>query len=190
MAYLLGDWSEKGFWNYYLVNLSIKTPLAFTALLLVGIVASVVRRDSRIAQPLLFSVGILASAMAFGRINIGLRHILPVYLGFSIVAASGLLWMLQQRYLVLPGGVLCLCLIGTTAWNHPDYLAYFNEVAGDKPEAMLIDSDLDWGQDIMFLLCSKRVLCSRHEQSLLSRPQEPASHAAPRIGGRLALCRD
>jgi hypothetical protein len=32
--------------------------------------------------------------------------------------------------------------------NHPDYLAYFNELAGDQPEKILVDSDLDWGQDV------------------------------------------
>src|SRR6202044_3917194 len=31
---------------------------------------------------------------------------------------------------------------------HPDYLAYFNELAGSHPENILVDSDLDWGQDM------------------------------------------
>jgi hypothetical protein len=31
---------------------------------------------------------------------------------------------------------------------HPDYLAYFNELAGDHPERILVDSDLDSGQDL------------------------------------------
>jgi hypothetical protein len=34
---------------------------------------------------------------------------------------------------------------------HPDYLAYFNELAGQHPERILIDSDLDWGQDLLRL---------------------------------------
>ena len=32
--------------------------------------------------------------------------------------------------------------------SHPDYLAYFNELAGTEPENILVDSDLDWGQDL------------------------------------------
>jgi hypothetical protein len=31
---------------------------------------------------------------------------------------------------------------------HPDYLAYFNPIAGDRPELILVDSNLDWGQDL------------------------------------------
>ena len=36
----------------------------------------------------------------------------------------------------------------SSAAAHPDYLAYFNEIAGDHPERFLVGSDLDWGQDI------------------------------------------
>ena len=32
--------------------------------------------------------------------------------------------------------------------THPDYLAYFNELAGRHPERILVDSDLDDGQDL------------------------------------------
>jgi hypothetical protein len=32
--------------------------------------------------------------------------------------------------------------------SHPDYLAYFNELGGSEPENILVDSDLDWGQDL------------------------------------------
>jgi hypothetical protein len=30
----------------------------------------------------------------------------------------------------------------------PDFLPYFNAFAGNRPEQLLIDSDLDWGQDL------------------------------------------
>jgi len=31
---------------------------------------------------------------------------------------------------------------------YPDYLPYFNETVGAHPERVLVDSDLDWGQDL------------------------------------------
>lgn len=34
---------------------------------------------------------------------------------------------------------------------HPDYLASFNEFAGRHPERIAVDSNLDWGQDILRL---------------------------------------
>ena len=36
----------------------------------------------------------------------------------------------------------------SSAGAAPDYIAYFNELAPGPPERYLIDSDLDWGQDL------------------------------------------
>jgi len=40
-----------------------------------------------------------------------------------------------------------LWLVGAGVWNHPYYLAYFNEAAGKHPENIVVDSDYDWSQD-------------------------------------------
>jgi hypothetical protein len=32
--------------------------------------------------------------------------------------------------------------------SYPDQLSYFNALAGDHPEHILVDSNLDWGQDL------------------------------------------
>ena len=151
-AYLLGARSQTGFWAYYLVALGVKTPLAFLALLAVG-VASLWRKRERSVRPwtpLAFSAGILLVAM-FSNINIGIRHILPVYAGFSVIAAVGLARMLEsgptRKWAAWAGPVLALWLAASSLWSHPDYLPYFNELAGSQPEKILVDSDLDWGQD-------------------------------------------
>ena len=34
------------------------------------------------------------------------------------------------------------------ALQHPDYIAYTNELAGNRPERILADSDLDWDQSM------------------------------------------
>jgi hypothetical protein len=45
--------------------------------------------------------------------------------------------------------VLALAWMGLTSLlSHPDYLPYFNMLAGGDPEKIAVDSDLDWGQDI------------------------------------------
>jgi hypothetical protein len=48
------------------------------------------------------------------------------------------------------GAVFALIVwtLASSARAHPDYLAYFNELAGDHPDRVLVDSDLDWGQDL------------------------------------------
>jgi hypothetical protein len=47
--------------------------------------------------------------------------------------------------------LLPLWFIVSGALQHPNYLAYFNELVGDKPEKIIVDSNLDWGQDTLRL---------------------------------------
>jgi Dolichyl-phosphate-mannose-protein mannosyltransferase len=143
-SYLLGQHSSTGWWYYFPVALGVKTPIAFLLLLALGVLLCV-KRPARAAAllPLAFALGILLPAMA-GNVNIGVRHILPIYLALSILAAAGLQRVAQAS----TAGALLLVLwtVLSGALSHPDYLAYFNEFAGSEPEKILVDSDLDWGQ--------------------------------------------
>jgi hypothetical protein len=108
----------------------------------------------------MFVGGILLVGM-FSRINIGLRHVLPVYIGCAVLAAVASLRLLELTRTVkwvrtaLP--LLVVWLAGSSLWSHPDYLAYFNELGGSEPEKILVDSDLDWSQDL------KRLATRLHE---------------------------
>jgi 4-amino-4-deoxy-L-arabinose transferase-like glycosyltransferase len=159
-AYLLGERSDFGWWYYYPVVLAVKTPLPFLALLLFGAWLCFRKQANRwVCLALAFSLGILIFSALFSRINIGVRHILPVYMGFSIVAAAGALRLLElsrtAKWARWTLGLLLLWLVATSAFSHPDYLPYFNALAGDEPEKIVVDSDLDWGQDMKRL--SKRL---------------------------------
>jgi hypothetical protein len=44
--------------------------------------------------------------------------------------------------------ILCAWVVVDSIRAHPDYLAYFNQFAGQHPETILAESDLDWGQDL------------------------------------------
>ena len=150
-AFLLGRHGSRGWWFYFPVNLSVKTPIAFLLLLFLGACLCWKRRASvRYLAPIAFSIGILAPAMN-GHVNIGVRHILPIYLGFSVIAAVGLLqlaeWSDTRKWAGAAAALLVLWLAGAGAIHHPDYLAYFNEFAGSHPENIIVDSDYDWMQD-------------------------------------------
>ena len=149
-AYLLGSISNTGFKLYYPVAFGVKTPLPFLALLAIatGLCLYKWRKESQYGYPLAFSCGILTFAILLSRINIGLRHILPVYLGFCIISAFAIVWLLRNRLGTWVAVTLTIWFAVTSALAHPDYLAYFNEISGHQPEKILIDSDLDWGQDM------------------------------------------
>jgi hypothetical protein len=145
-GYLLGRRSSSGFWYFYPVAIAVKTPLGFLALLAFGLVLT--RKERGLWIPLAFAAGILAVGAA-SRINIGLRHVLPVYTAFAIAAAVGARRMLAgPRWAAALAFVLTLWFGASSLASHPDYLAYFNELAGSEPEKILVDSDLDWGQDL------------------------------------------
>ena len=143
-SYLLGRNGTSGWWYYFSVALAVKTPIAFLILVALGVWVCVKRRaQASVLLPLAFVLGILLPAMA-GNVNIGVRHILPVYMGLSIIAAAGLIRIAQTTARGALALVLWIAVSG--ALSHPDYLAYFNEFAGREPERVLVDSDLDWGQ--------------------------------------------
>ena len=162
-SYLLGMHSEFGWWYFFPVVLGVKTPIPFLLLFFYGAWESVRRWKEKAGAflfPLGFSLAILGVGMA-GNINVGVRHILPVYVGFSITAAVGVLRLYELgRTAAWTKWVLWLCMgwmAFTSLAAHPDYLPYFNFLARDEPETVpgvhgpekiLADSDLDWGQDM------------------------------------------
>jgi hypothetical protein len=80
--------------------------------------------------------------MASG-INIGVRHILPIYPLLAIAAAYAVMNIARPLAIAL---VIVFAIETTLA--HPDYLAWFNVAAGPHPEHIAVDSNLDWGQDV------------------------------------------
>jgi hypothetical protein len=79
-------------------------------------------------------------------INIGVRYMLPLYPLLALTAGIGTVW-LWRRYRSAAAILLVWTALSSAA-AHPDYLAYFNELGGSHPERILVDSDLDWGQDM------------------------------------------
>jgi hypothetical protein len=155
-AYLLGQIRNTGWWYFFPVVLAFKTPLGWLALAAIGIAVCCVKRAQLVYWlPIAFTLGILIPAMT-SHVNIGLRHILPIFSGLSILAAIGLMRLITLAGVAKwAGGGLAVVLVLWVAVSgmshHPDYIAYFNELAGDRPERIVLDSDLDWGQSTIRL---------------------------------------
>jgi hypothetical protein len=56
----------------------------------------------------------------------------------------------QSHWLRVAAGVLCIWLAVAALWVHPFYIEYFNELVGGPGQGhrYLLDSNLDWGQDV------------------------------------------
>jgi hypothetical protein len=154
-AYLFGERSASGFPHYFLVALAVKLPLAVLAAAAAG-AASLARgrgggdRRGFAAAVALPAIWILAAMSLLHRVDIGVRHVLPAYP--ALLALAGLGWArLAEGSRAARGAAAALAAwaVVASATIAPDHLAYFNELAGgpDGGDRILIDSNLDWGQD-------------------------------------------
>lgn len=161
LSFLLGQQRTTGWWYFYLVALAAKTPIP---LLVTGPIGMVVlaregwqARDGWRLAPLLSFVAVLVFASSFSHINIGIRHVLVLYPFMALGSAHlvALAWTALRKSALGPlavvgsgGLVVLVAWQALTLWTaHPDYLPYFNEAVA-HPEQVLVDSDLDWGQDL------------------------------------------
>src|SRR5437867_2034681 len=160
MAYLNGQYSEAGWWYYFLFAYMIKTPIG-TLLIVAASLAAILRGPRlRLKDELFLWIPILAvvGITCIWRVNIGLRHLLPIY-PFLYLAAGRLVTPIRagssgagRRWRApLAAGFVVACL----GWNvieaariAPYHLAYFNELVGGPANGHLhlLDSNLDWGQ--------------------------------------------
>ena len=150
-AYLFGHFSNTGWWYYFPVAWLIKTPVALLVLFATGAVFAVAqwRRWDQLVLYLLLPVVFLVGLSMTQKLNIGLRHILPVYPLMLMAGGIAVEWLLRrgQRKLVVAGLVL---MTGEFFVAYPSPLAFFNVFVGGPTngDACLVDSNFDWGQDL------------------------------------------
>jgi hypothetical protein len=162
-VYLNGVLRRTGWWNYYLLALLYKVPEGTWFLVGLSLTVLVWVRRSRaewfdeialgtVPVVLLFSMTVLTD------INLGLRYVLAI-LPFVFISAGKLIpwWLSLRRPWRYAAGSLVTGSLGLTLAAamgiHPHYLAYFNWASGgpDRSPPRLIDSNLDWGQDLLAL---------------------------------------
>jgi hypothetical protein len=163
-AYLLGESSDYGFRSYFLWTFLLKTPLPALLALAAAFVVLARRRFPWTSHLAFFAIPVVlyaAAAVATG-MNIGHRHLLPIYpFLFVLCGALALPWRAWKpatrkitAAAALGAVALSAFVVFSPPWNpqpvFPHYLAYFNEFAGGPRNGhkSLVDSNLDWGQDL------------------------------------------
>jgi hypothetical protein len=209
-AFLNGEFSTTGWWWYFPYAFAVKTTIPAMIVGLLGL-AALVRRWRTLepgqttterakaslyaGTPLLALIGVYGIFALTSNLNIGHRHLLPIYPALIILAGGAGFWLqplfgraqsaepqgAQRGRKQHSGGarspqsaarspvsrsrtagrgprrVMATATLAALAWHvaesisiRPDYLAYFNQLAGGPSEAYkhLADSSLDWGQDL------------------------------------------
>ena len=168
-SYLDGEKSIIGFTSFFPKAMAYKTPLATLIALALAAVVGVVVLQAYVRRPqahrdrgfperawLLACLGLPAAIYLWmsisSNLNIGLRHVLPVYpwLFMGVAMAAAWAWRWRRSVAAVAAGVLAMGLAVESFAISPDYLTFFNVAAGGQRGGLhrLGDSNLDWGQDL------------------------------------------
>ncbi len=151
VPYMLGRFSETGWFYDTFVILGLKLPLAALVLLAVALILTVARRPHEREWDLILAALFFFAASLVDPFGPELRYLLPLLVLITVFSArvaagsSELPWLRPALALVL-----VLNYAATHLLVYPDYLAYFNIAAGGQDDAatLLVGSNSDWGQDI------------------------------------------
>lgn len=162
-VYFLGMVSAAGWWYYFPLVYFLKVPLAFHLLTLLAILFAIFcwkrgwLREHFPEFSMLVFLAIYWITSIKGNLNIGVRHVLPVFPFTYILVALAIkkgYWNLKSipvRKII----IVSLLILGfwygfSSLSTFPHYLSYFNEI-GEGPEngyKYVVDSNYDWGQDL------------------------------------------
>jgi len=172
VTYFNGQVTDQSFHGYFPELFVLKTQIALLVLLAVAVVLAVWRltRQKHVwarmqeyfrAHVLECTLGGFAAfyflISVSGNLNLGIRHILPIYVPIFILVAIATVkrWrVLAQTRWARPSAVVAVVLLLwyglSTVAAYPAFLSYFNELIGGAPNAgkYFSDSSVDWGQDL------------------------------------------
>ncbi len=152
-SYMFGKSYPTGLWYYFPVGMLIKSSLTFLIFCGVLVWALVTRRFNKWREILYLTIP-PAVYMAFsvaGGMNIGIRHMLPVYV-FLFVLIGGAVWRVVEnnRKALYVAIALLLFQAISVSRAYPAYVSYANEAVGGPimVHEYMTDSSADWAQQM------------------------------------------
>ena len=155
-AYLFGKLYPTGQWFYFPCTFVIKSTIGFLLLLLLALTTAHLWRKER-ARELLFLLvpaGLYFLTAVLSHLDIGHRHILPIYPFLIVFAAAGAAALLRRsRAWASVVVVLVTMHIISSVRAFPAYLPYSNEAWGGPSNTwkLLSDSNVGWSSDLKSL---------------------------------------
>lgn len=156
-AFLAGAYSTTGWWWFFPATFIWKSTvveLLATVALLTLCFERLIRRRPRVSAGLRRLAPLLALGLVYGgfsltsHLNIGQRHILPLYL--ILFVSTGALVHVTRPARRYGWAALPIAALFPVIAIAPHYLTYFNLPSGGAQNGWrkLVDSSLDWGQGL------------------------------------------
>jgi 4-amino-4-deoxy-L-arabinose transferase-like glycosyltransferase len=149
-TFIFGHLYDTGRWYFLPAVFLVKTTVTLLILLLL---VPFVRMTGRRREIFFLVIPIVCFSLfaMTSRINMGVRHILPIY-PFCIVLASAVAASLFNRSMVARVAVVTLLLLTvfSSLHSYPDFLVYSNEFFGGPSHTyrFTTDANADWGQGL------------------------------------------
>jgi hypothetical protein len=158
-SYLGGEWRQEGWWYYYLYALAIKVPLGVWMLAILAAFLGVARRgyasnwrdELTVLAPAIVVLSFVSSQTGFNHHS---RYVLPIFpFLFIWISKVARAFERKERGTTLFIGAAAAWAIASSLSVYPHSLSYFNELVGGPANgsAYLVDSNIDWGQDLLYL---------------------------------------
>jgi 4-amino-4-deoxy-L-arabinose transferase-like glycosyltransferase len=153
-TFILGKIYPHGQWWYFPFVILVKTTLGMLALVTLAafaIITGRLRKRRELAFVLIPWLVYLAVAILAG-MNIGSRHILPLYALAAILAGAGLVALASQNARwAWVGAALIFAHIASSIAAFPNFIPYANEAWGGQRNVrhLLSDANVDWGQQLL-----------------------------------------
>jgi hypothetical protein len=153
-TFIFGKVHAHGVWWYFPAAILIKTTLGLLALVALAawaIASGQLRKGRELAFILIPWIVYLAVAIQAG-MNIGARHILPLYALAAILGGAGIVALAERnRRWMWVGAALVVAHIVSALTVLPNYMAYANEAWGGAKNVhnLLSDANVDWAQQLI-----------------------------------------
>lgn len=152
-SYMAGELRQGGWATYYLYVWAVKLPVGVLLLAGVwGISLAFRGKEMSLAEwiPIIHLVALFALVSSQTQFSHHGRYALPAYSFLLVALGSVFAWAAKGQ--LARGGtwILASLAVLSSLSQYPHSLSYFNEMAGgpERGREHLIDSNLDWGQDL------------------------------------------
>jgi 4-amino-4-deoxy-L-arabinose transferase-like glycosyltransferase len=156
-TFILGHVYSHAVWWYFPVAFLIKTTLGLLALVALSVFAIVTRRlrwSREVVYLVLPAAIYFATAMGAG-MDIGARHILPVYAMAAMLAGAAIMALTRRNGHWIPAwtwlcSLLVVAHVASAISVFPNYMAYANRAWGgpENLHNLLSDANVDWAQQL------------------------------------------